>query len=72
MLETEQIQRMSMAERLQALEQIWDSVCRDETTVPSPAWHGEVLHDRQTRAQRGETRFLTLDELKAKLRANSQ
>ena len=72
MLEAEQIRQMSMAERLQALEQLWDSVCRDESTLPSPAWHGEVLQDRQARAERGEARFLTLDELKARLRATPQ
>jgi Putative addiction module component len=72
LLEAEQIRRMSMAERLQALEELWNSVCRDESTLPSPAWHGEVLHDRKTRAERGEARFLTLDELKARLRATPQ
>ena len=68
MLETEQIRRMSMAERLQALEQLWDAVCREDSPPPSPAWHDQVLRDRQARAQSGEARFLTLDELKARLR----
>ena len=72
MLEAEQIRRMSMAERLRALEQLWDAVCHDDARIPSPAWHGEVLHDRQARAQRGEARFLTLDELKARLRGAPQ
>lgn len=68
MLEAEQIQGMSMAERLQALEQLWDAVCRDDAEVPSPTWHAAVLEERQARAARGESRFLTLDQVKARLR----
>ena len=72
MLEAGQIRDMSMAERLQALEQLWDAVCREDGDLPSPAWHAEVLQDRRARADRGEARFLTLDELKARLRASGR
>ena len=70
MLEAEQIREMSMAERLQALEQLWDAVCREDAEVPSPAWHASVLEERRARAARGESRFLTLDQVKARLRAS--
>jgi len=70
MLEAEQIREMSMAERLQAMEQLWDSVCRGDADLPSPAWHASVLEERQARAARGETRFLTLDQVKARLRTS--
>jgi len=59
-----------MAERLQALEQLWEAVCRDDADVPSPAWHADVLTDRRGRAARAEARFLTLDQLKARLRVS--
>ena len=68
MLETAKIREMTMAERLQALEQLWDAVCREDEDVPSPAWHADVLADRKARATRGDSRFLTLEELKARLR----
>ncbi len=63
------IREMSMAERLQALEELWDAVCRNDGDVPSPALHADVLADRKTRVARGEARFLTLDQLKTRLRA---
>ncbi len=59
-----------MAERLQAMEQLWDALCREPEAVPSPGWHGEVLADRKTRAERGEARFLTLEQLRARVRAS--
>jgi hypothetical protein len=70
MIEAEQIREMSMAERLQALEQLWDAVCRYGADVPSPGWHAAVLEVRRARAVRGESRFLTLDQVKGRLRAS--
>jgi putative addiction module component (TIGR02574 family) len=71
MIESAEIERMSVAERLRAIEDIWDSLSRHVEQVDSPDWHGEVLIDRKTRAERGEAKFLTLDELRSRLR-NSQ
>ena len=68
MLETAQIERMSVAERLQVMEQLWDALCRDAGEMASPEWHRDILADRKVRAQSGEAKFLTLDQLRARLR----
>jgi len=70
MIESSQIESMSVAERLQAMEQLWDALCRDAGEMPSPEWHRDVLADRKARAQRGEAKFLTLDQLRARLRGS--
>jgi hypothetical protein len=67
MLEAAQIERMSTAERLQAIEQLWEALSRSDDAVPSPSWHGDVLEDRKRRAQHGEARFLTLEQLRGRL-----
>ena len=67
MLEPAQIDRMSTAERLQAMEQLWEALCRSDEEVPSPSWHGDVLADRKRRAQRGEAPFLTMEQLRDRL-----
>ncbi len=61
---------MSVTERLQAMEQLWDSLTRDSDETPSPDWHQEVLADRKARAQSGEAKFLTLDQLRSRLRTS--
>lgn len=61
---------MSLAERLRAMEQLWDAVSREAEDVASPEWHREILADRKARAERGEARFLTLAELRTRLRAS--
>jgi hypothetical protein len=70
MLESAQIDRMTTAERLQAMEQLWDALSRSPGDVPSPSWHSNVLADRKTRAERGEAGFLTLEQLRARLRSS--
>ncbi|HVV01719.1 MAG TPA: addiction module protein [Verrucomicrobiae bacterium] len=59
---------MSLRERLQAIERLWDAVSRESINLPSPEWHREVLEERKARAERGEARFLTLAELRARLK----
>ena len=70
MIDSSQIERMSVAERLQAMDQIWDSLDRDSDEIPSPDWHQDVLADRKARAQRGEAKFLTLAELRSRIRSS--
>ncbi|MEK7793329.1 MAG: addiction module protein [Candidatus Hydrogenedentota bacterium] len=45
---------MSVEEKLQAMETLWDDLCRHDANVPSPAWHGEVLAERDAALARGE------------------
>jgi len=71
MIESSQIEKMSVTERLQAIDQLWDSLTRDSDEIPSPDWHQDVLADRKARAQRGEAKFLTLDQLRSRLASNS-
>jgi putative addiction module component (TIGR02574 family) len=67
MIEPSEIERMSVRERLQTMEQLWDSLSLD-AELHSPEWHRDVLAERKARAQRGEAKFLTMDQLKSRLR----
>jgi hypothetical protein len=55
---------MSIAERLQTVELLWDSLAQTPEAVPPPVWHGEVVAARLAKIERGEGEFLTLAELK--------
>jgi len=68
MIESAQIERMSVPERLRAMEELWDSLYRHADELPSPDWHRDVLAERKTRTQSGEAVFLTLDQLRSRLR----
>jgi len=70
MIELAQIEKMSVAERLQAMEQLWESLHGHGEEIDSPDWHSDILADRKKRAQLGEAKFLTLDQLRARLRGS--
>jgi hypothetical protein len=67
MIQIEEIERMSMEERLKTMELLWSSLARTPEAVPSPEWHGEVVAGRLAKIKRGEGKFLTLAEAKARL-----
>jgi hypothetical protein len=69
MIESSEIERMSVTERLQAMDQLWDSLTLHGNEIPSPEWHQDVLADRKERALSGEAKFLTLAELRSRLRS---
>ncbi len=69
MIEPSQIEKMSVTE---AMDQLWDSLTRDSDEIPSPDWHQDVLADRKARAQSGEAKFLTLAELRSRLRSSER
>ena len=70
MIEATQIESMPTSEQLRVMEQLWDALCRVSPDVSSPDWHRDVLLDRKARAERGESKFLTMDQLQARLRTS--
>jgi len=63
-----EVSRLSRAEQLQTMEWLWASLCKEEQDIESPEWHGEVLAARKAKADAGEAQFLSVEELKERLR----
>ena len=63
----EEVSRLSMAERLQAMEWLWASLSKEEQDIDSPKWHGEVLAARKAKVDSGEAEFLSVAQLKKRL-----
>ena len=64
MIGPSEIERMSVEERLQAIELLWNSVSRLSESVASPAWHGDVLSARRAKVDAGEGQFIPISELR--------
>lgn len=45
------LDKMTTSEKLLAVEEIWEDLCRNPEDVPSPAWHGDILEKRSKRIQ---------------------
>ena len=59
-----EIDKMSLSDRLQTMEQLWDSLCRDESILESPPWHEDVLQERKKLMDSPEAKFITVEELR--------
>ena len=64
----EEVSRLSKAEQLQAMEWLWASLSKAQQDLESPEWHGDVLAARQAKVDSGEAQFLSVDQLKERLR----
>jgi putative addiction module component (TIGR02574 family) len=60
-----EIKKMSIIERLQAMEELWDSLCHEENEIESPEWHKDILESRRKRIKEGKAEFISLADLKA-------
>ncbi len=64
-MNTIDIKKMKIADRLQAMEALWDSLLDEESEIESPEWHRDILEDRKTKIKSGKAGFISLEELKA-------
>ena len=58
----------SVAEKLRATEALWAGSIRDEAQIESPAWHGDVLRDREENIKTGRESFMDWEAAKKQLR----
>jgi hypothetical protein len=63
---------MTTEEKLLALEEIWEDLCRIPDNIPSPAWHGSVLEERQQRVEEGSSAFVEWTRAKQNIRDATQ
>ena len=61
------LETMSVAEKLQAIEVIWSSLCANPADVSPPEWHGKVLEDRRQRLASGDATVSDWSEAKKRL-----
>jgi len=47
------LEKMSIEEKIQAMESIWDDLCNKADSIASPSWHKELLDEREEGIKRG-------------------
>ncbi|MCF6346033.1 MAG: addiction module protein [Thiomicrorhabdus sp.] len=61
-----EISKMSVVERLQTMEALWDSLSYESDEIQSPKWHETILSDRKASIENGSANFISLEALKLK------
>jgi len=59
---------MTTEEKLEAMEMLWDDICRNIPDFSSPAWHEQILKEREERLKKGKEKVLDWNQAKKDLR----
>ncbi len=62
------LDKMSVEEKLQTMETLWQSLSSDPTAIESPVWHQEELAQRERKIESGEAKFVEWEIAKAEIR----
>ena len=62
------LDQMTIAEKLRVMESLWADLSRNEQELESPAWHEQVLNEREQRLRSGEETFIDWETAKRQLR----
>lgn len=61
------LNEMTIEEKLQVMEAIWDDLRQHADEIRSPAWHGEVLAEREAAIARGDEAFQDWEAAKQRI-----
>ena len=62
------LNEMTVTEKLQAMEALWEDLSRNAVVLESPEWHRDVLEARENRIASGDARFADWEQAKADIR----
>jgi len=65
---TKPLEEMSMTEKIQMMESLWDNLCQKPDGIEFPAWHHDILAQREESLGTGEDAFEDWDSAKRNIR----
>lgn len=66
------LDKMTIQDKLRALEEIWEDLRSTPEDVPSPAWHADVLRARESRVREGKSKFGDWSDAKRRIRKHAK
>jgi hypothetical protein len=66
------IKQMSWDEKLRAMEELWESISREESRLDSPPWHEAALQETAVRHKAGQEQPLDWAVAKRELRKRAE
>ncbi len=52
------LDKMSAEEKIKTMEILWDDLCKNADSIPSPEWHKSVLEQREKEIQSGREGYV--------------
>ncbi len=63
--------KLTLAQKLDLMEAIWDDLTKDERSLESPGWHEDILKDREKALAAGEISISDWEQAKERIRRNT-
>lgn len=64
----EALTKLTIRDKIQAMESLWEDLCLHAGQIRSPAWHGTLLEQREKSVRGGEAEFIDWDLAKKRIR----
>lgn len=61
------IDTMTIEEKLQTMEALWNDLCHHEEALPVHDWQKEILDERERLVEQGEANFIDWEEAKKRI-----
>ena len=68
-MKTLETDKMNTIDRLQAMEDLWNSFSEEKSEINSPEWHQNILEERKIKIINGTAEYVSLEELRASRQA---
>ena len=62
------LENLTTVEKISVMERLWEDLCLNASETLSPAWHGDVLAQREEAVTVGEACFVDWEDAKKKIR----
>jgi hypothetical protein len=72
MITAEELRSLPKEEKVKIMEILWEDLMNSEDPPVSPDWHAQALEETKTRYKRGEEIPLDWDEVKRKIRKETE
>jgi Putative addiction module component len=61
---------MSIAEKIQVMEVLWEDLSKYNSNIEAPSWHQDILKQREQAIENGQSHFLDWNEAKKQILNN--
>jgi hypothetical protein len=62
------LNNMTIEEKIQTMETIWEDLCKTAESVISPEWHINILNEREEQIKSGKAEFINWETAKKNIR----
>jgi putative addiction module component (TIGR02574 family) len=62
------LDKMTSLDKIAVMEKLWDDLCQDPESIPSPSWHKDILEAREKEIKEGKAEFKPFDRAKERIR----